>query len=36
MAFLHIPAKRFNPGFSLPVLSVFIDHMQVGEVQINE
>jgi hypothetical protein len=33
--FLHIPAKRCNPGFPLPLLSVFLDHMQVGEVQIN-
>jgi hypothetical protein len=24
---LHMPAKRFNPGFPLPLLSVFIDHM---------
>jgi hypothetical protein len=32
---LHIPAKRFNPGSPLPLLSVFLDHMQVGEVQIN-
>ena len=22
-----MPAKRFNPGFPLPLLSVFIDHM---------
>jgi hypothetical protein len=32
--FLHIPAKRCNPGFPLPLLSVFLDRMQVGEVQI--
>ena len=42
--FLHIPAKRFNPGFRvdsrlendpLPPLSVFIDNMHVDEVQID-
>jgi hypothetical protein len=41
--FLHIPAKRFNSGFRVDsrmslyyhFLSVFIDHMHVGEVQIN-
>ena len=32
--FLYIPAKRFNPGFPLPLLSGFLDHMHVGEVQI--
>ena len=44
MGVLHIPAKRFNPGFRvgsrlendpLPPLSVFIDNMHVDEVQIN-
>jgi hypothetical protein len=40
--FLHIPAKRFNPGFEstreddpLPLLSVSIDNMHVDEVQID-